>query len=312
MDFELKDIRSIDTHRDVWTDKPLSDRGLFILSRAPWTLSHFTYAGRCAVWTRIYPILLAIIEHTRDERLTREAAQRESRRQTIVSTIYMSLWSMQPPQNLVFYPREDELPEIDGLGELLDPTTDYLPNVAFHNAVAGLFANDKISWSLHVWSERRKAAILSNLPVSLAPCPTFSVPPELNLAKNVFYAPLHGTQYQSLYGAEAFAFRPRSTPRGQLPQFNQDVQRIVLTMMAMLALDPETTTTWDLDELKPLFWCQDCAQCTAIDVREWRSHVRTLFCRNPYTYLIGRNCAIAVGPCYNQNHGRRVRLPQAS
>ncbi|EIM82400.1 uncharacterized protein STEHIDRAFT_124532 [Stereum hirsutum FP-91666 SS1] len=253
MGYEEDDICSISLHREVWCDKPMSDR----------------------VWTRILPILEPLVQDALNDRLRDESIQREIDRWSIVGNHYRAIWSTRPPSTLVFYPKDTELYEFDIIAPLLSRDEDYLPNEGFDSLIAEIFADGTFIAHIENWAATRKITILSTLPVTLAPCPVFTFPPELELAKNVFVGQLGEHTYQSLYGPEIFAFRG-----DMLPRFDEGAQKIVLAMIGMLGEDPATITTNGMSTIKALFVCLDCKDRGHVDARNWRAHIDHVLTKN--------------------------------
>lgn len=148
---------------------------------------------------------------------------------------------------------------------------------------------------------RLKTLVLSSLPPATltdsAPCSPFDIPRELHLAKNVYTRNPQTTQvslyldeettddsleYYALYGLEILTAR-FDYDDCDVPSLNASAQAIVLRMLKLLGLDPETTTTADLCHLDPQFFCHSLS-CPR-KPRSWRSHVRfpsTYFPHTPH------------------------------
>lgn len=152
-----------------------------------------------SVWTRIHPILEPIVQEALDDRLYDEICSREAGRWSIVNDQYRAYWSTRSPSTLVFYPKETELYNFDLIAPFLSRDEDYLPNQGFRALMAELFANEAFVAEMEAWVTTRKVIIMSTLPVAPAPCSSFTIPPELELAKNVFVGKPWDHSYISHY-----------------------------------------------------------------------------------------------------------------
>lgn len=147
---------------------------------------------------------------------------------------------------------------------------------------------------------RLKTLVLSSLPPATltdsAPCSPFDIPRELQLAKNVYTRNPQTTEvnlyldeettddsleYYALYGLEILTAR-FDYDDCDVPSLNASAQAMVLELLKLLGLDPDTTTTADLYHLDPRLVCLSCPRTEDIydgrrmrgrRVRPWRSHV---------------------------------------
>lgn len=214
-----------------------------------------------------------LVEEGKADRLARDEHIRYLARADVLDTEYRKYWIQIPPRNLPFYPKEDEVSDIPCVAQFLNQ--EHGINDDFKKLVARTF-KDSIVPAINKWIVENKADRLSAFPKSLmlSPCRTFDLPSELKLAKNFLVTDIESPEATSLYGHEIFAWRDQDSETAK-PDFDSYARDIMIWMLESLNLDPETTTTGDLDELDPFFVCVNCGNRRANEAhaRSWRTHV---------------------------------------
>lgn len=241
------------------------------------------------------------MKSAKSARLERERAEREALRLSIVYALYAEYWlQLQiPPRNLELCPKEHDFVQFTQIAPLI--SEDLAPDDEFRRRVRDAITESREE--IEAWVVRLKTIALSSLCPVPSPCDTFHLPRELQLAKNVFSKQRSFDQKRAYYGIEVFSARrsfscPVDLEHLEVPTFDLQAQAIILKILAELGLDPNTTTTTDLNRLDTMFICLDCPCAVGLQnggltpsrrrVRYWRSHVSLCLhtsCLRVYFYL---------------------------
>lgn len=180
-------------------------------------------------------------------------------------------------------PKEYEFVQFTQIAPLI--SEDLAPDDEFRRRVRDAITESREE--IEAWVVRLKTIALSSLHPVPSPCDTFHLPRELELAKNVFSKQLSFGHKRAYYGIEVFSARwscshALDLERLEVPTFDLQAQAVILKILAELGLDPNTTTTTDLNRLDTMFICLDCPCTVGVQngghtprrrVRYWRSHV---------------------------------------
>ena len=249
-------------------------------------------------WERIRPVLVPLLDLAKD---TRIAQERASKYWQVFSQEYLRYIKAVPPTTLSFLPccRSEKTDFFQAVKALLDSDIDAIDKMRNHaqaampSFVASLETlaqtHTKFLYGLLPMAIERPtsaSASSSTLANEVVPLCKFGA---LELATSVFTCPTKSPHHPSpnpclLIGPEAAAHRcDRSTIAFCAPMFSKAGARAVAQMLRLLALDPSTATSAEMDGLRPRFVCEPCDA----EIQQWTD------CASPLTdrdFMPWRTC----------------------
>ncbi|EIM81317.1 uncharacterized protein STEHIDRAFT_142498 [Stereum hirsutum FP-91666 SS1] len=269
--FTKLDMSRLMTHRDVSTDKPLTDK----------------------VWQRVFLVIRPELEKAKLERLERERRSRQRERERILNQELVGWLKTQHPLDFAYFPTFTDLRSLPIIHDAIEE--DVPPTPEFRARIESLLLEH--SETLMTWAKKRVEEVALRVPTSTS-CPpqskepsntsvaldstiaassengpsqsnpvegTIPVPNTLTLAATVFICPGsycagYGSSKLPLFAAEIFAHRCLDTMKADVvtPTFSEPASRTVTSLVKLLGLDPSTTTPTELDRQDARFVCMTC------------------------------------------------------
>ncbi|KAF9464002.1 hypothetical protein BDZ94DRAFT_1257356 [Collybia nuda] len=281
------------------------------------------------VWKRIQPILEPQIREHRKARILAAHEAIVEQRKTILKDMYKSYLKTLQPSQWLYHPRSKELTEFSVFEPLINADDEVtVDNASFQEPMSML------PGLISTWSEQRMANLRNKITSVAQGNGITSIDP-VHLATSIFQCgnSLCGTSHTPWRGCSnlLFAWEGAVTHHCKTNDFffAKDLQtelvfsekgsRAAEQLISLIGLNPTSSTTADMDQLDPRFFCSLCTPIVSHGrpVYSWRSGVAHFISHNhptdPSWELLTTGQATVVklleapdpiqnNPCWTCNH----------